>query len=311
MRTMIGISTIGSHIPAKKESNRELLEKLSVDEEFITQKIGVLERARKEPSEKASDLCIKAFDQLVSKSGLDPETIECCVVVTQNPDYGLPHTSAIVHGILGLSEHCACFDISLGCSGYVYALSVVSSFMESNAMTKGVLFTADFYSDHLDQEDRNTILIFGDAATVTLLNDKPALTPVAYDFGSRGKGYQSLIKKEFITMNGRGVFNFSASMVPKSLDRLLAKADVSKHEVRRWYLHQGSKYIVDTIVKRVGMAADTVPFDMLHYGNTVSSSIPIILEKELSRLNPGDKVVLSGFGVGLSWASALFQRGEQ
>lgn len=306
---MIAISEIGVYIPKKRISNLELLEKFDTNESFVTDKIGVVQRARKEPDEKASDLCIKAFENLKEKACFDLDEIECCVVITQNPDLNIPHTSAIVHGAIGLDENCACFDISLGCSGYVYGLSVVSAFMQANGMKKGLLFTADPYSDILDENDKNTILIFGDAATVTLLDSTElGLVPLGFDFGSKGAGYKNLFNEEKLFMNGRAVFNFTAAIVPVSINKLLNKLDVAKTEVTRWYLHQGSKYIVDTIASRAGLEPEKVVFDMYDYGNTVSSSIPILLSKDLSEYQPGDKIGLSGFGVGLSWASAIYEK---
>jgi len=306
---MIAISEIGIYIPDTRVSNLELLEKFETDESFVREKIGVVQRARKQPNEKASDLCFKAFENLKEKTSFDHEEIECCIVITQNPDMSIPHTSAIVHGALGLSESCACFDISLGCSGYVYGLSIINAFMLANGMTKGLLFTADPYSDIIDENDKNTALIFGDAATVTLLDEsKSGLVPLGFDFGSKGAGYKNLMKTDKLFMNGRAVFNFTAATVPVSINKVLNKLNLAESEINRWYLHQGSKYIVDTITARAGLEPDKVVFDMYEYGNTISSSIPILLSKDLDDFQAGDKIGLSGFGVGLSWASAIFEK---
>ena len=305
---MIGITQIGTYIPEKRLSNLDLLEKFQTDESFIRDKIGVVQRARKEPEQKASDLCVKAFSDLHNQTKLNLKSIECCVVVTQNPDFNIPHTSAIVHGAIGLSEDCACFDISLGCSGYVYALSIVTAFMQANGLKKGLLFTADPYSDIIDENDKNTALIFGDAATVTLLNTEATLFPIGFEFGSKGAGYKNLINEEKLFMNGRAVFNFTAATIPVSINKLLERLGLSKEKIDRWYFHQGSKYIVDTITKRMGLDKEKVVFDMYEYGNTSSSSIPLLLSKDLDMICPGEKIGLSGFGVGLSWASAIFQK---
>jgi len=305
---MIGISEISCYIPEKKESNYDLLEKFDTDEYFIKEKIGVEFRSRKESTEKASDLCIYAFEALKKIHDLDIEKIGCCVVVTQNPDYNIPHVSAIVHGKLELPEHCASFDISLGCSGYVYALSIVKAFMEANNIEKGLLFTSDPYSEILDSEDKNTAMIFGDAATVTLLETDANLQAIAFDFGSKGSGYKGLINEKKLYMNGRAVFNFTASKVPISIENLLTKVSLEKKDIKKWYFHQGSKYIVDTIKKRLELNTEDVIFDMYQYGNTISSSIPILLSQDLNDFKSGDKIVLSGFGVGLSWASAILEK---
>jgi 3-oxoacyl-[acyl-carrier-protein] synthase-3 len=305
---MIGISKMGCYIPETKESNYAVLEKFGVDENFIKEKLGVEFRARKNPAEMASDLCVKAYAALQQAQGLSVDEIGCCVVVTQNPDYNIPHVSAIVHGHLGLPEDCASFDISLGCSGYVYALSIVRAFMKDNAIAKGLLFTADPYSDIIDSEDKNTAMLFGDAATVTLLETGASLQPIAFDFGSKGSEYKSIFSDGKLHMNGRAVFNFTASKIPLSIDKLLLKAKLEKVDIKKWFFHQGSKYIVDTITSRLHINAEDVIFDMYRYGNTVSSSIPILLSQELGHLKAGDKIVLCGFGVGLSWAATVLEK---
>ena len=268
-----------------------------------------MRRSRKESHEKASNLCIKAFENLQKQTSLDLEDVECCIVVTQNPDMNIPHTSAIVHGALGLTERCACFDISLGCSGYVYSLSIVTAFMQANGMSKGLLFTADPYSDIIDENDKNTALIFGDGATVSLLqSDQPGLVALGFDFGSKGADYKNLISDGKLFMNGRAVFNFTASTVPVSIRALLEKLNLTKEQIDAWYLHQGSKYIIDTISTRLGLDRDKVVFDMYEYGNTVSSSIPLLLSSDLHKIQKGQKIGISGFGVGLSWASAILEK---
>jgi len=307
---MIGLANIGCYIPENKVSNLDLIDKFDIDDNFIRNKIGVIERAIKEPEEKASDLCLKAFNDLLTKQNLDVDEIECCVVVTQNPDFAIPHTSAVVHGEIALPETCACFDISLGCSGYVYALSIVTAFMQTNNMKKGLLFTADPYSEIIDQDDKNTALIFGDAATVTLLDEEAKLKPLGFNFGSKGSGYANLINKEKLYMNGRAVFNFSAATIPVSVNSLLEKLKLTKEDVKQWYFHQGSKYIVDTITKRLALDSHKVVFDMYGYGNTVSSSIPLLLSKDITSLQSGEKILLSGFGVGLSWASTVLEKNK-
>lgn len=143
---MIGIKEIASYIPAKRNSNYDLKEKFEMDDAFIEDKIGIKSVSVKGDEENTSDLCVKAFQKLKNKITIDNSEIECLFVVTQNPDNNIPHTSAIVHGKLEMPIECACFDISLGCSGYVYGLSVIKSFMIQNNMKKGLLFTADPYS---------------------------------------------------------------------------------------------------------------------------------------------------------------------
>lgn len=304
---MLGIKEIASYLPENKVSNYDKKEKFEMDDDFIENKIGVKCQAIKEIDEKASDLCIKAFESLIKKIELDKVEIDCCIVVTQNPDYNIPHTSAIVHGKLELPEQCACFDISLGCSGYVYGLSAIISFMKNNSLKQGLLFTADPYSDIIDSEDKNTALLFGDGATVTYIGENGVFIPKDFSFGTNGKDYRELLCEEKLYMNGRAVFNFAATTIPKHIEALLHKNSIENSDIDKYVLHQGSKYIVDTIRKRLKVSEDKVPFDMHEYGNTVSSSIPIILEKEIIK-RENKRFLISGFGVGLSWSSAIIEK---
>jgi len=304
---MLGIKNIASYLPAKTVSNLDQKEKFDLEEDFILNKLGVSEHTQKEKNEQASDLCVKAFENLLKKESFQKEKIDCCVVVTQNPDYNIPHTSAIVHGKLELSEECACYDIALGCSGYVYALSNTLAFMKANNLKNGLLFTADPYSDIINKDDKNTALLFGDGATVTYITQNALVTPVDFSFSTDGSAYKELLCDQTLFMNGRAVFNFAATKVPIHIKNLLAKNKLEDADIDKYILHQGSKYIVDTIRKRLRVSQEKVPFDILHYGNTISSSIPLILEKEL--LEEGNKkYLISGYGVGLSWASAIIQK---
>lgn len=304
---MLGIKEIASYVPSKKISNYDRKEKFELDDAFIKSKLGVEECARKENDQKASDLCVKAFENLVKKVPIPQDVIDCVVVVTQNPDFNIPHTSAIVHGKLGLAFECACYDISLGCSGYVYGLSNILAFMQANNFKNGLLFTADPYSEILDEEDKNTALLFGDAASVTYISTEPNYILEDASFGTNGQDYQELLCNETLYMNGRAVFNFAATTVPKHITSILDKNNLTDKDINKYILHQGSKYIVDTIRKRLKVEEEKVPFDMYGYGNTVSSSIPIILEKEMIT-TPNDRFLLSGFGIGLSWATAILKK---
>ncbi|OFX88781.1 MAG: 3-oxoacyl-ACP synthase [Bacteroidetes bacterium GWF2_33_16] len=305
---MIGIQEIATYLPEKRLSNFDLVKKFELEPGFIENKIGISSVSIKEPNEEASDLCVKAFRLLEAKTEIDKSKIDCLIVVTQNGDYNLPHTSAIVHGKLDMQEKCACFDISLGCSGFVYGLSVIESFMSSNNYSKGLLFTADPYSKVIDNNDKNTRLLFGDAATVTLITNQPVLTSGKFNFGTIGKDYENLIcKNNILQMNGRMIFNFAAKYVPEDIKDLLLNNNIELDEIDLFVFHQGSKFIVDTITKRMKIESNKVPFNIQNFGNTISSSIPIILEEVIANKSI-KKIVVCGFGVGLSWSSTILTK---
>jgi len=311
---MIGIEDIASYIPPNFESNFNKKTCFEVDDDFIINKLGVEQVSRKSPDEETSDLCLKSFVSLQEKYKKSPlNEFDCIVVCTQNPDgNGMPHTSAILHGKLNQPDECACFDISLGCSGYVYALSIVKSFMESNGMRSGLLFTADPYSKVIDHNDKNTVLLFGDAATVTLLldskEDNNLWVPTRFNFATRGKEWNALHHQgKYLFMNGRSIFNFSVKQVPLQVNELLKAAGLSYSDIDLFLFHQGSKYIIDQLCRMMKLPAHKVPMNLAKQGNTVSSSIPLLLE-DFMVVDGLRYIVMSGFGVGLSWATCLLSR---
>jgi len=305
---MLGIENVGGYIPEGRISNYGRKEQFLIDDHFIEEKIGVRGVSRKGAHEETSDLCIKAFADLQRRSGLKKEEIEVLVVVTQTPDHAIPHTSAIVHGRLDLPSHCACFDVSLGCSGFVYGLSVIQGFMSANGLTRGVLITADPYSKVVDNNDKNTTLLFGDAAAATLISDRPVLASGAFTFGTLGAEFDKLITRDGVLyMNGRAVFNFAAKQIPGDIRLMAEKNRIKIAEIDRFLLHQGSRIIVNTIAEKLGIDPAKVPFNICDFGNSCASTIPLLLTQELEDPNVRT-IAISGFGVGLSWASTLLRR---
>lgn len=305
---MLGIENVGSYIPSNRISNYARKEEFGIDDHFIEEKIGVRSISRKAPEEETSDLCLKAYADLVARSELRAEEVEALVVVTQNPDFLIPHTSAIVHGRLGLPENCACFDISLGCSGFVYGLSIVTAFMTANGLKRGVLITADPYSKVVDPTDKNTALLFGDAAGAVLISDRPVLVPGQFTFGTLGSEFDKLIARNgALYMNGRAVFNFAAKTVPPDIEKMAARNHIAIADIDRFLFHQGSKIIVETIAKKLGVPLSKVPYTICDFGNSCASTIPLLLTAELD--DPAVKsIAICGFGVGLSWGSGLLRR---
>lgn len=307
---MIGIEAIGTYVPSTKIDNYDRMDRFETNKQFLDEKTGFRFLARKEESDETSDLCLKAFETLKKKHSIDLQSVQCVVVITQNPDgRGMPHSSAWLHKKLALPLTTACFDISLGCSGYVYGLSILKSFMESNGFTKGLLFTADPYSKVLNENDRNTELLFGDAATCTLLTDKPLFKIGKSCFATDGSKAETIWvnpKTGKFEMKGQAVFKFSLQKVPIQIEQCLQLNGLTKDQIDLFIVHQGSRYIVDNLAEELGLPSAKLPFTAAEVGNTVSSTIPLTLEPLL-----GDRkvtrVLLSGFGVGLSWASTILE----
>lgn len=306
---MLGIQAIGSYLPSQRRDNADLAGTFGFPPDFLSNKIGVSKTSLKAEDEETSDLAMKAVQALQAKlgDGLDLMSIQCLVLVTQNPDgNGLPHTSAILHKKLGLAPQCFAFDISLGCSGFVAGLAAIKGFMQVTGASRGLLVTADPYSKIIDMEDRNTVLLFGDGAAATLISDTPVWEIGAFDCGTVGAQHGALTVGDNgkLVMNGRAVFDFSATQVPPSVGRALAGNGLEIADIDLAILHPGSKYIVDTVAKRIG-THNLAPAPET-YGNTVSSSIPLLLENVT---DPETRTLLiSGFGVGLSWATTVLRR---
>lgn len=307
---MIGITAVATYLPVRRIDNLKRATQLGSTPEQVENRIGFRKLAQLDEGSGTFDLARRAANRLLDSNALDPASIDVLVAVTQNPDRNIPHLSAELHGALGLSPHCACFDIGLGCSGYVYALSVVASFMPANHLKVGILVTADPYSRIIDPHDKATSLLFGDGATATLLTTDPVYELGVFTFGTKGADADKLsCNNGVLFMNGRAVYNFSATQVPQDIRRVVAKNGIRLDEVDCFVLHQGSRYIVETIIERLSVDPELVPFLAAEYGNTISSSIPMMLADLI-----GDAakrtIVLSGFGLGLSWVSTVMRRKE-
>ena len=307
---VIGISDIGFYIcDTKVNSINRIFKGVKVDNKFIIDKIGIEQVARKKTDETTSDLCLKAYSNLLEHRDINIDDIGLICVCTQNGDYVLPHTSAVLHKKLHAPKKCAVFDINLGCSGYVYSINIVKSFMEQHHIKNGLLFTADPYSKILDPDDKNTNLIFGDAASVTLLSTDYVYDIKETSYYSFGDMYDTLIKENNapLFMDGKMIFNFTLLNVPDAVNECLKINEIIDSNVDIYIMHQANKYMVNSIVERANIARHKVPYDIQGYGNTVSSSIPIILSSYINKPHI-ENIILCGFGVGLSIAAVYIKR---
>lgn len=306
---MIGIRAIASYLPEQRLDNLKQAKKFGESEAFITDKIGAAVLPIKDSGQEASDLAVKAVERLCSQNGLAKDVIDALVVVTQNPDgAGLPHTAAILHRKLDLQSTVAAFDISLGCSGFVYGLSIVRGLMEQAGLNNAVLVTVDPYSRVIDREDRVTSLLFGDAATATWLSEDSAWIFGQPLLETDGKGADSLyVEQGRLNMDGRRVFNFAAVRVPQQINRFLNDNQVKPDDIDLFCIHQGSAAIVKAIARRFPEVSERFIVDIRDTGNTVSSSIPLLLDKHVLG-GDATRVLICGFGVGLSWATNIIYK---
>jgi 3-oxoacyl-[acyl-carrier-protein] synthase-3 len=302
---------IASYIPEGRLDNLPSCERFAIQPSFLDEKIGTREVARRSSDEDAGTMGTAAARRLLEKTNLLVADIDAIIVVTQNPaGGGIPHTSARIQRDLGCTDTVACFDISLGCSGYVYGLSILGSFLEANGLQNGFLITADPYSPILDETEKNTVLLFGDAATASLIRTGDTggwkIGPTLFATrGSAGTAIQN--DSGLLQMKGRDVFEFCLREVPAQLRALLARTGLDATAIDAFVLHQGSKFIVEQIARAMALPPGKAPVYLEGIGNTVSSSIPLVLENKILSTD-ARRVILSGFGVGLSWASALLEK---
>lgn len=309
-----GISKIETYLPPKKLSSEELATQFGFDLSFIEEKVGVKQLFVVD-GEKTSDIAVRVMDQLLEAYPSLRTELDVLVVCTQTPDYQLPQISALVQSRCKLHRNIASFDIGLGCSGFVYGLNIVESFLARNSLKNGVLITAETYSSIIDPADRNTKCLFSDGAAATLITRKGNIQAGTSRFGTDGDFYDRLIVKpseggkgkQPLFMDGRAIFEFAASTIPNEARLTCEANNVSTDEIDFFIFHQASKFVLDTIAKKMKLQDPARMINALHVaGNTVSSSIPMALKATLAQHGGRDlRILISGFGVGLSWGTTL------
>ena len=315
------INKIEYYLPEKIIDNVFLESECGIERGFLENKIGIKFRHLAEKNESVSDMSFKAAKKLIDVNNIDAESIDLLLVCTQNPDYKLPTTACIVQDKLKLKTSCIAFDVNLGCSGFVYSVIIAGNFIKSNLIKNALIIMADQYSKIINYKDRNTAPLFGDAASAILIsesNEKNGVIDV--DFGTDGSGAENLIaynsgvvrddnKSSFLYMNGREVLKFSITAVPESIAKILERNKLTTKDVKYFVLHQANKYLLQEISKALGVADEQMIIDLENYGNTVSSTIPIALKNLVDKncLQKGDLIILSGFGVGFSWGTILYE----
>ncbi len=318
-------------LPSVSHTSEDIARMTGADQAFIENKIGIRTRYVLGPDETGISLSQKACEKLFAAHPGLRDRVSLLVTVTQTPDHPIPHNSAVLASRLGLSRSTASFDIALGCSGYLYGVIATHSFLKATGGTDAVLVTCDPYSRIMDPADKNTSAVFGDVATATWITaDNGRCSILATDFGTDGSqgdaikvkaggaalplldgtGEPVLYTKEDLKlhMHGRLVFNFVNTEIPLSIQRCIGKIPLSLEAIDWFALHQGSIYMLDAMAKRVGIDRGKVLKNMSNYGNTVSSTIPLLLEQAEATGKLENTIVLaSGFGVGLSWATAVLK----
>lgn len=316
--------------PKRKVSNTDLKNQFpDYDFDKFENKVGILNRYWVDENQTALDLAIEACEKMFEKT--DKNEIDYLIYCTQSPEYFLPTSACVLQDKLGLKKSIGAFDYNLGCSGYVYGLSLAKALIESDQAEKVLLVTAETYSKFLHPNDKSNRAIFGDAASASLIVKSETQDIKSFLFGTDGSGYDKLIVRNggaknkydsdpeekmygsdngftdnHLYMNGPEVFNFTNEVVPNFTNEVLKKNNLTVETLGNVVFHQANKFMLNFMRKRMKIAEHKFFIDLEDGGNTVSNTIPIALKKwSKSIKEPIDDVVLIGFGVGLSWAGGV------
>lgn len=320
------VTGIDYHLPANSLTNEDLSREFPEwGAEKIGAKTGIETRCIAGEGELSSDLAVAAARKLFGRLAVEASAIDFVLFCSQTPDYLLPTTACLLQDRLGIPTTAGALDFNLGCSGFVYGLSLAKGLIETGQAARVLLLTGETYSKILDPADRGVRTIFGDAGAATLVEaaDGGDSSIGPFVFGTDGSGAENLICRRYgwrrdggpltgessLSMNGPEIFNFTLRSVPAAVERLLSKSGRQLQEIDLFVFHQANAYMLEHLRKRVGIPEDKFWVSMVHCGNTVSNSIPMALRdaEVAGRLRPGHLVMLVGFGVGYSWAATLLR----
>lgn len=330
----VSIKGMAACVPQNTEYNQKLYTEWGGYDSFFST-TGIEQKRRADDWICSSDLCIAAAEQLIVDMHWDRKEIDAIVFVTQTPDYILPATSCLIQQKLGLSEDCYTLDISLGCSGWVYALSVIASLMQTGNFRKGLLLAGDTILKFCSPEDKSTYPLFGDAGTATALIYDNDAAPMNFCMHTDGTGYEAIIVRDGayrnrttresfqkqsygegivrshldLELDGMSVFSFGISKAPKSVNELLEHYSLDKENIDYYTFHQANLFMNEKIRKKLKLVSGKVPYSLRFFGNTSCASIPLTLVTQVgSELrNKLLRHIACGFGVGLSWGSVYFE----
>lgn len=329
----IKISGIAACVPPKRVDNFE--SNLIEDKDELKKYIdvtGVRCRYVAEDGICSSDLCKAAADRLIEEMGIEKSEIGCLIMVTQTPDYIFPATACILQERLGLSTDCMSFDITMSCPGWIYGLSVMSSILSAGKIKKGLLLVGETSTKAKSPYDRVNLLA-GDAGTATILEYKEGASPLLFNMHTDGSNYRSLIipdggyrnpvtpesfeyyeckdgilrSRLNANMEGEDILSFAMHAAPKCIKGLLEHYGIPKEEIDFFLIHQANQMINKLIQKRLKVDDDHCPYNIADFGNTSSTTIPLMIVNKLKESFGGKKVIACGFGTGLAWGALYFE----
>ena len=328
------ISAISYYLPQKVLTNEDLIRDFPEwSVEKVAQKVGVNTRHIADENETAGDMAEKAARKLFEEYNIDPKSIDFLILCTQSPDYFLPSTSCILQHRLGIPTSSGAFDYNLGCSGCIYGLAVAKGLIAAGIANNVLLLTAETYTKYIHPSDKSNKSIFGDGAAACLISSDGFAEIGDFSFGTNGNGADNLIVKtggarvknptgafvsddeghawydDYLYMNGGGVFNFTLDVIPELIINIFNKNNCCKEQIDYYIFHQANKFMLNTIRKVCALPKDIFYINLTETGNTVSSTVMIGLKDCIDRglIKKGYNVMISGFGVGLSWGGTILK----
>jgi 3-oxoacyl-[acyl-carrier-protein] synthase-3 len=321
----VSITGIGSRAPERVMTNDELAQMVETSDEWIVERTGIRERRGAAPDEAMSDLSLPASVEALEQAGVKPSDLDLIVVATVTPDMFFPSTGAILADRLGAKD-AAAYDLSAGCTGFVYAVAQAHGMVASGLAEQALVVGGDVLSRIVDWEDRSTCVLFGDGAGAVVLERDTEGGFLGFVLGADGSGGPQLYmpaggsrqpataesiaaRQHFAKMNGREVFKFATRVLVDSAEKVLHECDVAVGDVDVYVPHQANVRIIDYARKKLGISEDRTVVNVDRFGNTSSGSIPLALAdaKADGRLVPGEMVLMTGMGAGLTWGSALIE----
>ena len=310
---------LGAYLPEKVLTNDDLSKMVETNDEWITERTGIKERRISDPlTDKPSQMVVKAALQAVEDAGIDPKEIDLIITASTTSDLMFPTLSCVIHEALGCSEECGTFDVNSACPGWIAAFNAAQGFIETGNAKLALIAGVECTSNFVNWEDRGQCILFGDGAGAAILRAEEG-KPNQFIMRSSGRrkdclhcdnamqparvdeeGFKELTK---FNMDGREVFKFAVTEVPKIIRDLAAKYDFELEDIDWFVLHQANARIIEATSKKLKVSLDKFPMNIMRTGNTSSASIPVLLKemKDNGQLKKGMKLVLASFGGGLTW----------
>ncbi|MCM1156976.1 MAG: ketoacyl-ACP synthase III [Bacteroidales bacterium] len=316
-----GIIGTGSFLPPTIVDNNELAKMVKTDDEWIREHTGIVER-HIATDETTSFMAAEASLAAIENAGIDVKEIDLIVLATLSPERATPSMSCIVQDRIG-AVNATCFDVNAACSGFVYALQTADAYIQAGFARTALVIGAETLSKMVDWKDRSTCILFADGAGAAIVTEKEKgiISSVTRSDGSKGMALKCKERstrnflnkktedKHYIQMIGPDIFKFAVRKVPACIELLLERAGMTKDEVDYYVLHQANARIIASVAKKMEIPMEKFPMNVEHCGNTSSASIPILLD-EMNReglLEPGNRIVICGFGGGLTWGAQLIE----